>query len=67
MSLSTLAENTIIKCKNPICECTFSVIIYVFDDSECKVIGSGRMIPFTGNTPYFCPCCGEDLRKQKES
>jgi hypothetical protein len=66
MSFKILAENTIIKCKNPTCRGTFSVIVYTFSDLKCTVIDSGKIIPFTGNTPYFCPCCGEDLRRQSE-
>ena len=61
MSPKIMAENTIAKCSNPICQLTFSVISYSFDDTTCRIIGSAQMVPLTGNTPYFCPACGKNL------
>lgn len=61
MSLKIFSEHTIIRCTNLSCQGAFSVIVYTFSDSECTNIDSGKMIPLTGNTPYYCPCCGRNL------
>ncbi len=64
MSFTAITENTIIKCTNPKCQGTFSVIVYTFSDVECTKIDAVKMIPLTGNTPYYCPCCGTNLGKE---
>ncbi len=57
------SENTIIKCTNPICKATFSVLGYAYDNPQCTKIGLVRLIPLSGNTPYYCPVCGKNLGK----
>jgi len=65
MSHLLVGDNTIIKCDNPDCQTTFSVIGYGFEDEECHVINGAKMVPLTGNTPYYCPCCGKNLGKSE--
>jgi hypothetical protein len=57
------SENRIIECTNPICKTRFSVIVYIYSDKKCTKINNAKMIPLTGHTPYYCPCCGENLGK----
>jgi hypothetical protein len=64
MSLKIFDENTIIKCTNKKCLGYFSVICYTFEDEKCTKIANGKMIPLTGNVPYYCPCCGTNLGKE---
>ncbi len=64
MSFATLTKETIITCSNPICKGTFSVIVYVFGDPECSKINAANLVRLTGNTPYFCPICGNNLGKK---
>jgi len=61
MSFVSMTEHTIVKCDNPDCRVSFSVVGFSFDDEECHIIGAATMIPLTGNTPYYCPCCGKNL------
>ncbi len=63
MAFPVYSEDTIIKCTNPTCRGWFSVIVYGFADEDCLVIYNAKMIPLTGNTPYYCPCCGKNLGK----
>ncbi|KKM68800.1 hypothetical protein LCGC14_1457240 [marine sediment metagenome] len=65
MIFATMAKQTIVKCDNPICQATFSVTAYVFEDLDCHIISSAQMVPLTGNTPYFCPVCGKNLGAMK--
>jgi len=61
MSYSVVGKNTIVKCDNPDCQMLFSIIMYGLEDIACQVINCADMIPLTGNTPYYCPCCGKNL------
>jgi hypothetical protein len=54
----------IIKCTNPKCQVSFSVIAFAFADKTCTQINEARIIPLTGNTPYYCPTCGKNLGKK---
>lgn len=63
VSFITVRKNTIIKCTNPVCLATFSIIVYAFSDKECTKINAAEMIPLTGNTPFHCPVCGKNLGK----
>jgi hypothetical protein len=63
MSFKTVSSVTIIKCTEPTCQATFSAILYVFEDDACIKINAGHMVPLTGKTPYYCPCCGKNLGK----
>ena len=65
MSYKTISQETIIKCTNPTCQSSFSVVLYIFEDTECTKINAANMIPLTGKTPYYCPCCGKNLGKQE--
>jgi hypothetical protein len=53
--------DSIVKCDNPTCLCNFSVTMYGFEDEQCTKINGANIIPLTGNTPYYCPCCGKNL------
>jgi predicted RNA-binding Zn-ribbon protein involved in translation (DUF1610 family) len=64
--LTMRMENTIIKCTNKECLTIFSVIGYGYEDPSCTIINSGKLVPLTGNTPYFCPACGTNLGYRKE-
>lgn len=64
MPFKIATETTIIECTNPICRATFSVIGYTYGDDECTRIDTARLVPLTGNTPYFCPVCGRNLGKE---
>lgn len=63
MAFQVVSENTIIKCSNPDCKANFSVLVYTFKDKKCTTIDETKLIPLTGNTPYYCPCCGVNLGK----
>ncbi len=64
MSFPAISKTTVIKCTNLICQGTFSVISYAFEDTACTKINTATLVPLTGNTPYYCPCCGTNLGKQ---
>jgi hypothetical protein len=61
-----MADNTIVRCTNPKCKGWFSVIVYTFGDDKCTIINSAKMVPMTGITPYYCPCCGKNLGKREK-
>ncbi len=64
MSFTLFGEETIVKCTNPKCKGWFSVIVYAFSDAQCTKIDMAKLIPLTGDTPYYCPCCGKNLGKE---
>ncbi len=57
------SDVTIIKCTNPVCMGTYTIICYTFADAECTKISDAHIVPLSGNTPYSCPCCGTNLGK----
>lgn len=63
MSFQVFEEGySIVKCTNPMCQGSFSVVAYTFSDNKCTKISAAKIIPLTGNTNFYCPCCGTNLK-----